>query len=187
MARILGIDLPWDPAGCNRDEITIDNGAGPLVSLGFDQTIAQRQVYIDRMAKLLGGDGADWDRAFRWGEDSNLIGRPLSNVWRVGDSAASQPAARPDSPTSRFDPGVEMNPVLRQRGTVSGLGAGAPLAVGVNGRIAAVGQTYDDNGKIRYSILLPQSSLRSGGNRIEIFSIDNPMPALRPLWSSNDQ
>lgn len=201
MARILGIDLPWEPAACDRNEITIDNGAGPLVSLSFDQTIEQRQVYIDQMAKLLGGDGANWDRAFVWGKYSDLIGQPVSSLAEAGaPSGGDGPKARPETGSPRvstFDPGLELNPVLRQRGTVDGLDEGVPLAATVNGRIAAVGQTYEDNGKTKYSILLPQSSLHSGNNRIALYALESGFgggsatPGARPtlwrLWSSGDQ
>jgi len=191
MARILGIDLPWKPAGCDRKTITIDNGAGPLVSLGFDATIAQRQVYIDRMAKLLGGDGADWERAFEWGRLKNLVGRSVDSLNVLEPGGAGVPTARPDDPgtSADFDPAVELNPVLRQRGTVTGLDPGTPLAVIVNGRVAAVGETYDDNGKTRYSILLPQSSLRPGRNRITLLgdSGSGGDRFFRILWSSDDQ
>ena len=138
MARILGIDLPWKPATCDRRTISIDNGAGAPVTVPFAKAIAQRQAYIDRMARLLGGDGAGWGRAFEWGRNKDLIGR---RVRRTLPAVAGR-SATPETPGPEnftFDPTVELNPLLRQRGTVDGPGAGVPLAVTVNGRIAAVG------------------------------------------------
>ncbi len=200
MAEILGIDLPWKPAACDRETIRIDNGTGPLTTLSFAKTIAQRQVYIDQMAKLLGGDGAGWDRAFEWGRGGDLIGTQVGSLPTATGASADAPRANPDTGSPRnstFDPKVELNPVLRQRGRVSGLDAGVPLAVAVNGRIAAVGQTYEDKGKTLYSILLPQSSLGRGGNSIALYELSGPAatapggggqkPALTLLWSSADQ
>ncbi len=192
MAQILGIDLPWKPATCDRKTIRIDNGTGPITTLSFAETMAQRQVYIDHMAKLLGGDGADWDRAFRWGKFEDLIGESLNDVDLLEPGSPGLPKATPDVSGSdgyTFSPGVELNPVLRQRGVIKGGDAGLPLAVAVNGTIAAVGQTYVDNGKTRYSILIPQSALRAGRNRIALFGIreDSGQPRLGLLWSSPDQ
>jgi hypothetical protein len=59
-----------------------------------------------------------------------------------------------------------------------------------------VGQTYEDKGKILYSILLPQSSLRDGGNHVVLYKLGGPAgaaagggqhPTLTQLWSSSDQ
>ena len=88
-----------------------------------------------------------------------------------------------------IDPQVKLNPVLRQRGTIAGLDAGIPLAVAVNGRIAAVGESFDDNGKVRYSILLPETALEAGENQIALYQVgtagnDAAGPFLTELWSS---
>ncbi|MCB0869454.1 MAG: sulfatase-like hydrolase/transferase [Solirubrobacterales bacterium] len=193
MANILGIDLPWTPADCDRETIRIDNGSGPRTTLSFAKTMKQRQAYIDEMADLFGGDGAPWLRAFEWGDFSALIGMNSNRLWRVGNSATSQASARPENASSGFDPELELNPVLRQRGTITGLDSGVPLAVAVNGRVAAVGQTYEDLGKVRYSILLPETSLRPGENEIALFEVvpalggSDTSAALTRLWSSSDQ
>jgi hypothetical protein len=198
MADILGIKLPWKPATCDRKTIRIDNGSGPLTTLSFAKTMAQRQVYIDQMAKLFGGDGTRWKRAFEWGKYSDLIGQPVSSLAQAGDPAdGTGPKARPETGEPRvstFNPYVELNPVLRQRGTIDGLDDGVPLAVAVNGRIAAVGQSYKDNGKTKYSILLPESSLLPRrGNRITLYALESgaatsgAKPTLWRLWSSTDQ
>ncbi len=189
VAKILGIDLPWEPAECDRTTVTMDNGTGPEVSLPFAEALAQRQVYIDGMAKLLGGDGTPWLRAFEWGQFSHLIGRQASTLPQADSpSGGGKPKVSSESDSS-FDPSVKLNPVLRQRGTISGLDAEVPLAVSVNGRIAAVGQSFDDNGKVRYSILIPETALQAGQNQIALYEVgtagdDGAGPVLNQLWSS---
>lgn len=193
MARILGIDLPWQPAECDRKTIRIDNGTGPLITASFANTIEQRQVYIDDMARLFGGDGTPWLRAFEWGEASSLIGMKASRLADPAGSSQAVASLRPEAFTSRFDPETVFNPVLRQRGTVAGLDEGASLAVAVNGRVAAVGQTYEDDGRMRYSILLPETALAAGGNRIAIYEIARRLgggpgaSSLSQLWPTTDQ
>lgn len=196
MARILGIELPWQPAGCDRETVRVDNGSGPVASLSFAETIAQRSSFVKGMAELLGGDGTGWDRAFRWGPHSDLIGRPLATLPRspAGDDPPRAEPAIPAPQVSTFWPRARFNAVLRQRGTVEGLEAGVPLAVAVNGRIAAVGETYLDGDRTTYSILLPWSMLRPGANRISLFEIRTGgrgdaggETRLSHLWSSADQ
>ena len=78
------------------------------------------------------------------------------------------------------------NPVLRQRGVLKGVDDGTPLAVSVNGKIAAVGQAYRDRNRTLYSILLPRDSLRAGNNLIDLLRVDRNggSPTLTELWSS---
>lgn len=193
MARILGIDLPWQPAECDRKTIRIDNGTGPLITASFASTIEQRQVYIDDMARLFGGDGTPWLRAFEWGEASSVIGMNASRLADPAGSSRGVASLRPEAFTSRFDPETVFNPVLRQRGTVAGLEEGVSLAVAVNGRVAAVGQTYEDDGRMRYSILLPETALVAGDNRIAIYEIARRLgggpgaSSLSQLWPTTDQ
>jgi len=199
MARILGIDLPWTPAACDRETVRLDNGAGTAPALSFAETIAQRQRYIEGNAALFGGDGAGWNRAFYWGRFRSLIGQAPGSL-DVSSASEEGPRATPDTSgpaVSSLDPGVELNPVLRQRGRLSGVGANVPLAVSVNGRIAAVGQSYTDKGKVLYSILIPRSALRPGENAISLFAIETTgaaqpgspsvKPQLKALWSSDGQ
>lgn len=60
-------------------------------------------------------------------------------------------------------------------GTVSGPGsaAGRGIAVAVNGRIAAVSRTFGESGTVRFSVLVPDSALRAGANRAELFWIED--------------
>ncbi len=193
MARILGIDLPWEAATCDRETIRIENGSGPLTTASFANTIRQRQAYIDDLARLFGGDGSPWLRAFEWGKASGLIGTKAASLPGGRGPGAGSATLRPESFTPDFNPESTLNPVLRQRGTVTGLEAGTALAVAVNGRVAAVGQTYEDDGRIRYSILVPQTAFEEGPNRIAIFAAGNA-PATGPasasltrLWPIADQ
>lgn len=181
MAEVLGIRLPWEPAVCDRRTVRIDNGTGPAVTLPFAATIARRDSYINHLAGLFGGE-TGWKEVLKPGSFSGLIGStptmsPFGPVTGV--------EARPDTPSpgnSSFDPSVEMNPVLRQRGKIDGLPDGTPLAITVNGRVAATGQVFTDNDQAMYSILLPAWSLRKGANEITLNQITGRAgkPARRP-------
>lgn len=196
MASILGIELPWEPAGCDRETVRMDNGTGPEVTLAFADTIAQRQVYVDQMAELFGGYGAKWQGAFEWGKYNRLIGRAVNSLNILEPGQSESPQAIPDVPGPdgyTFNPDLKLNKVLRQRGSFDEDIAGSALLLAVNGKISAVGRAYADNGTTRYSILTPQSSLRSGENQVDLYLVNEDGggspgdPALAQVWSSADQ
>jgi len=188
VASILGIELPWEPAACDRATVRVDNGTGPVVEVPFAQAIAQRDAYVEQMAALFGGD-TGWDRVLELGPHKGLIGKRATTGGRAPEGVTVRPET-PAPAVSMFNPRVALNPVLRQRGLIKGLADGAPLAVTVNGTIAATGQVYTDKGKTMYSILVPQWALRPGRNEIALNRISNGDgrgTVLTPLWSSDGQ
>jgi hypothetical protein len=66
---------------------------------------------------------------------------------------------------------VPTHPIGRIAGGGSG---GRDIAVAVNGRIAAVGNTFKlvegEDGEL-FSVMVPESSLRRGRNRIDVFEV----------------
>jgi hypothetical protein len=57
------------------------------------------------------------------------------------------------------------------QGTVSGVPAGEPVAIAVNGTIEATGETFAYMGATRVAATITVSSLRSGRNSVEVFRI----------------
>lgn len=189
ISRTLGTDLPWETTPCSRDEVVVDNGFGPLATAPLGRVLAQRQAYIDRVASVFGAE-TGWDRVLELGPNRDLIGRPVKEVWRLEDgSGATTVPDRSGAALDVFRPGAASNKVLRQRGTIEGAGGPAALAISVNGRIAAVGRSFEEGDEIRYTILLPERALRPGRNRIELFEAEGggEAPSLTRLGSSSDQ
>ena len=62
------------------------------------------------------------------------------------------------------------------------------IAASVNGRIEAVGYTFDDGlGRgVGYSILLPPDSLKKGYNRVELFLVEEDGKKLQLLYRGPD-
>jgi len=172
MAENLEAKVPWETANCDRTEIAIDNGTGPLVTAPISTALNQRDDYIAQLADLF-GDDTGFSQVLKLGPNKDLIGRPLDSL-EVGSPAAGVSAAPEVKGElgSSFRPAASLNPVLRQRGTLSGAESETPLAISVNGRIAAVGQSYQEGSQVRYSILLPENSLRKGSNEISIFVVE---------------
>lgn len=189
IARILEVDVPWQPSACDRHVVTVDNGTGPIVNVPTAKVLDERQNYVDRVADLF-GPGTGWPSVLRVGPNKDLIGSALSSL----DVTPGEPdgAIHPDfegTGVNYYQPGRPVNTALRQRGTVDGAAEDDALAVAVNGTIAAVGQVYLDSGNATYSILLPENSLRSGRNDIRIFRVDRAGDRieLSPLAGPSDQ
>ncbi|MBK8293976.1 MAG: sulfatase-like hydrolase/transferase [Solirubrobacterales bacterium] len=183
IAKELETEMPWEPSPCNRSDVTVDNGTGPLVSLPTSTVLEQRQTYVDRVASLF-GPGTGWSNVLKVGPNQDLIGSPLKSL----NVASGEPkgAVLPDfdeAGQSNYVPGAALNSVLRQRGKISGVEDGEPLAIAVNGKVRAVGRAYLDAGQMTYSILLPQNSVRAGPNDIRVFTVGRSAgePLLSPL------
>lgn len=185
VARSLRAPVDWDAGECDRSTVRVDNGTGPVVEVPFARTIAQRDRYVSELDRLF-GDDAGWPGVLELGPGRELIGRTVGSFDQGPPATGS--TARPDVKPSlgaTWRPRAAFNPVLRQRGTLDGIEPGRPLAVSVNGRIAATGESYAERGKTRYSILLPEGSLERGLNRIALHAVE--AGSLTDLWSSVDQ
>jgi arylsulfatase A-like enzyme len=193
IARIIEAGPPWRTDGCERERVVVDNGTGDRVSVPVGEARRQRQAYVDRVARLFGGD-TGWPAVMRLGPASGLIGDAVPAPARQAPPAGTALPDRSGDKLSTFRPDRARNDVLRQRGKMEGTGPGTQVAVAVNGTIAATGIAFDDAGEARYSILLPPWSLRPGRNRIEYFAVTpgtdstgGPGPVLSPLAVPADQ
>jgi len=189
IAKTLETELPWTPDGCDPNRVAVNNGSGPLVTAPVSRAIAQRQTYIDRVASLFGAN-TGWRRVLELGPNRDLIGQRLNRFWLL--DKGENPTIDPDrsgAALAFYRPGAISNKLLRQRGTISGLTSTHSLAVAVNGRIAAVGESFAEGDLTRYSILLPEWALRPGRNRIELFAVSKGQGgvALTSLGSPSDQ
>jgi hypothetical protein len=56
-------------------------------------------------------------------------------------------------------------------GPIEGAPAQTPLAAAVNGKIVAVGQSFDTVSGVRFAIVLPPESLKGSKVRVQLFSV----------------
>lgn len=169
---VLGIRMPFKPDGRSlrdqsyegADEIKVERTAEAAVSVPPGEWTARRRASnaarIDRL-----GDGPI-ERAYRLGREAGLIGTraPLSG----GEAKGVQEAGRfaDVSPEAGFLPAHVAGRL--------GLPPGTDIAVALNGKIAAVGETFKPIGKYKvdWSVILPPEDFREGRNRLDIFEIE---------------
>jgi hypothetical protein len=150
----------------------------------FERLVARRDRALARQVRLFGDGG--WGRLFVVEPHRGLLGASLSEV-EIG-AAALDRAALDDEATRRL-----LGALSRERpfvpspltGYVEGSGArsGRALAVAVNGTIAAIAETYERGGTVKFSALAPESAFQTGANEVAFFWVDGAAGAetLTPL------
>jgi hypothetical protein len=145
---------------------------------GLDAFVRARDAELARQRRIL---PRGLRSVFDARRDRGLLGRrPATLRLRAG---AGRVRLDPPASSARVTRGSGVMPVYVS-GELSNTGrAGQRLAVAVNGRIRATGRSWEHDGRKRFSVLVPPSSLRAGRNRIEVFTIAGrgQVARLRPI------
>jgi hypothetical protein len=167
---LVGRKLPQD--GTVR--ILIGNGRYATARLSDLQAL-RRQALAEQLATF-GTTPAD---LYRIGPHTELLGRLVSS-FRVHPGSSSVQLAN-ENLLRTVDTRSELLPTWIQ-GTMSGAPGGSEdLAIGVNGRISAVTQSYDQGGVTRFDAMVPDGSLHDGRNDVSVFAVqaDGSLEELR--------
>ncbi|MFM8561475.1 MAG: sulfatase-like hydrolase/transferase [Solirubrobacterales bacterium] len=184
IARETGIESGWKYEGRPLDskfpekEVTVRNAQeqGP-VSHPFEKMLAERRVIVDRWTRLFpGGD----ESLYRLGPNQELIGKEAAPLETAAGKAKAEIANRSLYEDIRPESGVLPFNVA---GRLSGLGSGRPLAVAVNGKVAAVGESYNTPDGIRFGILVPPKTM-TGSRKAKVTVYQVTDGRLRPLGSA---
>jgi hypothetical protein len=186
IADVLNIKLPEKTDGrsafssevkARREVKMLKRDLSEWVRLSAAQMEREKAEELAKKLKLYGTGAEGPDRIYRIGLNQQLIGRPAT---AAGDSQAK---------ASIVEPGELRNVDLKSptapvwiTGRVSG--GGAPprqIAIGVNGKVRATGTTFrlSNGGGELFGVLVPESSLRQGANKVEVFEVDGGLRLLR--------
>jgi len=183
IADVLGLRLPWQVRGRSLLESgtpreVVVHGKDDVVRAPVSELVREQRVAVRRKSALF-GEGAD--SLYRIGEHTELLGTRTpddvhrSTTTRVrfqeGDRFVDVHTASRFLPT-RVSGIVEGGEVVR----------GTELAIAVNGRIVALGQCFRAVGGQIFRVLVPESSLRDGYNRVDVFEIGTSGSAQRLVW-----
>lgn len=161
------------------------------VRIGLPEMERRRSRWRQRWARLFGTGlqsellyGDPWAMAYRIGPYPELLGRRVSSLQVRPTGAISATVANAEL-VRNVRPRATLLPT-RVTGSLRGVpfGEHRDVAVSVNGRIQAVGRSFDLwwKGREYYSLMVPESSLRAGRNEVELFEV-LPNGALRRLTS----
>jgi hypothetical protein len=174
---VLNLDpkVKMDGRSAFSDEVQNRTELRMLIRNTFDdlripaaQFTRERQAIIDRNLKLFGSDGDD--RLYRIGPNPELIGQDAAGAG-LSKLDVELPYASEYRSVDTGSGFVPAHVVARVRG---GGGGGREIAVAVNGRIVAVGETFTlatgDEGEL-VSVMVPPESFEQGRNEVEVFEV----------------
>jgi hypothetical protein len=181
IARELGIALRFEVDGEPVSErprsgvVEITSGRDELVTEPLSLLLRQRRATLLRTRYRLGPGGL-----FELGPAPELLGAPappLSAGLEPGRSAGIEELGAYED----VDLGEEELPAF-VAGRLEGVAAGTPLAIALNGRVAATGRAFVHEGDVRYGAVVPPGALRRGSNPVGIYEIRGS--SLIPLGGS---
>jgi hypothetical protein len=156
IAAAVGVPVPWKADGMPADKRESDAGARidvshagePVLTAPLRSVLEQREAR-DRVEASLLPDGV-----YALGPRPDLIGRRIAGGSR--ELVVERRA-----------------PVLPSfvSGHADGVAPDGPIAVAVNGRVAATTRAYRDDGRTMYAALVPPSTLRDGRNTVTALEI----------------
>lgn len=148
--------------------------------------LAKRHVVLkdDRDKQVGSGGGREPKRLYRIGPHPELIGRRVATLPRLHGRATAlihQAAQlRYVDPASGFVPGEITGEVPNGRP-----GGGRPIALVIDGTVAAVGRTFSLEGSSveNFEAIVPEWTFHRGASKASVFEIvtRGGGPALRPL------
>jgi hypothetical protein len=175
IADVLGLKVPWHLDGRSLfsskrprpAKIVVRSYTRAIVTTSWDRIEAERRATIARKIPLYGSGSQS---LFAPAPYRALLGKDVSAALPMSQVFQAD-IAWPSS--IRFDPRSSYSP-SRVVGTITGAVGGAnpiPVAVTVNGRIAAVTSAYTVGAARRFSTFVPESALQPGANTFGILQI----------------
>jgi hypothetical protein len=180
------------PFAAQARRVTIFHRVGKLLNtvggdytFGVDALERRRQAAVRRKLALFGSGGGQEPQAlYRIGPHAELVGRRAASLPRIRGPATAliHQAAdlRQVDPTSGFVPGEITGEVPNGRP-----GGGRPIALVVDGTVAATGKTFSLKGSRveNFELIVPARTFHRGANEARVFEIlmRDGGPALRPL------
>jgi hypothetical protein len=187
LADVLDVDLPWRVDGFSGlgpdrrpgDEKRWYNSPGKPMAFSMRQTApGMLSGVVSRYAEPQKGPAG----LFEYGPNRDLITKQVSAI-AAGPPVVATAIANLGR-TVRADPNAVAQPAL-VFGRVTGLGVGTPIAVAINGTIAAVPSTFSpkEGGEVRFAGVVSDRAYRKGSNTVRLFVVERlgGNTVLRPL------
>ncbi len=179
IADILEIHIPWQVDGQSALDESLPENTKKIIynpyyeKFVFDVPLKGVDKSLQRKLEVFGSGTTKPDGIYRYGKYSELIGRDINEVGIRGDAPFK---VKIDdeflfanvSKNTEFIPAFISGKIVSEIKNIGRL----PLAVAINDKIAAISEIYEDeNGKMKFSFIAPESAFREGNNEVEIFLI----------------
>jgi hypothetical protein len=177
IADHLGIRLPFDvdgrslrgPAPPPPEAIEVFKDSGPNVVVPIPDLVREKWVALRRQHALF---GTGRDSLYLIGPHPELIGRRVSEL-----EVRASPDARAEVMEGERLRSVDLRasaiPSLITGQIEASRPDGRDLAVALNGHIVATSRSFRDLGpsRLNFSSLAPETALRQGANRLQVFEV----------------
>jgi hypothetical protein len=175
IADILGVDIPFEVDGrpASQAEETqslsiLPGDAEEPLTFDLGVALAQRDRAAARQDRVF---GAGWRGVWEMGPHRELIGRRATSLSELEPDPAAAFALTEAEDYEEVDSDGAFLPALIS-GRLEGVDAGAPVAVALNGTIAAVGRAYESvDGGARTALLVPPERFRDGANSVALYEV----------------
>ena len=191
IADALGVEPGWKVEG--RSLLRPDRGSEPLsiaaypdlrrVELPFADFVRKRNAAV--VTPTSGGGARGWTSAFAIGPDRDLLGARANGL-----TLSKEGSGRIELDGTQLFASLEPDSLLLPAfvtGRLTGVAAGARIAVAVNDRVRAVAYSYDDNGETRVGAMVPPLAFQGGANRTDLYEVVGETGStnrLRPIGGS---
>jgi hypothetical protein len=175
IAHVLGVKMPWHVDGRSLvgRKLAPDGTVDIRLGNGKDVTgrlSALRRLRRQALAAQLATFGLTPSSVYRIGPNLDLLGRTVSSL--PIEPSETMRVHLDDSELLRIvDRRTDLLPT-RIQGTITGTnGQDVQLAIGVDGRIAAVTQTNQLEGQTYFSASVPEATLHNGRNDVQVLVV----------------
>lgn len=188
MADLLGIRLPWATDGRSafsssfprRRTVELERGPEATIGRGRDERVAvparlfeaRQKAALERQLALFGSGSKDRG-LYAVGPNPELLGRRVDELEAPGRARMRAELDRPAlfesvDPRSGFVPSQVTGRIVGE-----GTSRKREIAIALNGRIAAVAETFSipEGPGERFSAMVPESAFGRGRNVVEVFSV----------------
>jgi hypothetical protein len=175
IARVLGVPFRWPVQGralvgrrpSSDGEVTVYKQNNAAVRAPLSSVRALRASTLARQVADFGSGNVA--SLYRIGPRRDLVGRTVS-AFAVRPAADARVELDGASLYDAVDPSSGFLPSFIE-GRASGLAEGQPLAVAVNGTIAATTHTFEFHSELRFAAFVPEQTLRRGRNTVDVFAV----------------
>ena len=158
---LIGRRLPKD----GTVSLLVGNGKYATARLSDLQAL-RRQALAEQLATF-GTSRAD---LYRIGPHQELLGRLVSSLRAMPSRSGGVQLANQNL-LQTVDLRSNLIPTWIQGDLSGGVETGDDLAVAVNGRIAAVTEAFEADGRTKFAAMVPESSMHDGRNAVSVFVV----------------
>jgi len=185
VADVLDVRLPWRADGRSllqraggRNEVLVAQRGAAVTRIPVETLIRDRQETLRGMAEAFGVGRAS---LYEIGTNTQLLGKDVEGAGRVSTTPEIEIDNADELAHAQLDSGYL--PVrISGRVTSGRIDPGVELAVALDGRVVALTRCFDRNGTQRFRAMVPESALREGLNRVDVFAVGTDGSRTGLVW-----